>query len=364
MKKFIKRFATLARKSGNKNNFAKEKKNEHELKVHIESTRKEQIYKNNPITLTSEIKQMEMASFNFKSPYKQPKHLSMGFSYFNSNNFLCRPILKKVVDHLENGSKPQIILNGKGGVGKTVLMMQLALHFKENNWCVVYVPQITSWLSGVHPFKFNSQTNLYDQPTATAEYLQFLLNFNEKTLKGINIVDDVIIDDFNYKSNTLNALIMKGIENPELSTLILENTLKILNNNNSNKTLYAIDMFNGFHIKTKYRNTESNPIYADQLSLMALLNDYSETQDVSTVKAFSDWIIFGQEFQHFDYNKGDLVDIQNFSKEETEKILNFYQKSGFIDCFNADFVKKAHFLTGGNGKLLFDFCIEKSLINL
>lgn len=144
---------------------------------------------------------------------------------------------------------------------------------------VLYVPNVTSWLNGGHPFALNAVTGLYDQPEATQELLNFLQHFHQSSvLNDMKLGTKHRLPD----GTTLDAgtsfanLLQSGIKSKGNATAAFAALLDELAACRSHRVVVALDMVNGLYADTAYHDTESQRLNATQFTLMRELATFAE----------------------------------------------------------------------------------------
>jgi hypothetical protein len=166
-------------------------------------------------------------------------------------------IIDMVLQDSKNGGRT-IVLEGKKGYGKSTTLLQVVNHFSSSNWIVVYLPQLSEWVSGIYPYE--SSSALYVQRELASKVLKSILDLNEPLLKDIITTDGL----------SLVALMKEGIQNLPKSQGILELMLETLNSTSVKRApvLFALDQVNALFCKTAYADKESNPLTADKFQIV------------------------------------------------------------------------------------------------
>ncbi|VEV58171.1 mitochondrial ribosomal protein S29 precursor, putative [Plasmodium vinckei vinckei] len=157
-----------------------------------------------------------------------------------------------------------ILIDGKRGTGKSCILNSIVLWAKLRSWIVIFVPDIKKYKFDINTI-VRSNTNLYIQPELSKEFLENILKVNEKYLKEIKIIKEIL---YNTCLDGTHLLYNKKIYEDIIKKTIEE---EIANDNNYPK-LNEIE-------QNMYRQ-KLYKFYQDNIKIPNILDKFSIPQNL------------------------------------------------------------------------------------
>jgi Mitochondrial ribosomal death-associated protein 3 len=108
-----------------------------------------------------------------------PKNLAFQFDLGKNPSILYRKCIHDITELVKAGSDRTIFVEGKRGFGKSTTLVQLANHFLQTEFIVVFLPGIDTWVSGIYAFEKQAD-GLYAQPHLARQILDEIVTLNSK----------------------------------------------------------------------------------------------------------------------------------------------------------------------------------------
>lgn len=304
-------------------------------------------------------------------PYQHHEMFSEPVSMTNTNT---EKLQKEVLSKLQGPSKDnRVCLVGGKGIGKSTLLMQaMALaNSLEPAPIFMHIPNANSIVDGLSDYILNQKTGKYQQPMFTKRWIWKLKNANAEVFKQLKLSRD-----FTFEKDRKEITLTKG-ENTVYDllndchdfgkygpTTAFQYFVEELQFQSQNvPVLVTIDRANGlfdFPI-TEYRHADFSLVHVSQLEvgdwLIKLVSgEFSFAKGGVIMAQSSDFSAHRKSMKvglglepYSPYEKSWLfdVDIANaflanggvkpfevapFTKEETAKLLEFYQESGVLQA--------------------------------
>lgn len=204
---------------------------------------------------------------------------------FAENVSFVRKEALSVIDHLQqnfnaDSSKNKFILFGESGIGKTTLLSQLQAYLINKEAIILSIPYTKEIIDGSHEFSYNSQTQLYEQPTYIKKFLTRTLKANKDLLSKIPLSESVSYNTVKLSKDnyTLADLLSNGVSNKVPKFFypsVFRDFIKELRAQKSNAVYLTIDNFNAFAETpyTSYKTADFESVYTDQLEVTKFVLD-------------------------------------------------------------------------------------------
>lgn len=289
------------------------------------------------------INSMTLIDLPFKSN-EYPIQLGKTFNLFQQKHLLYRSITKQLYD-LINNNKSVFLLDGRSGVGKSAILLQLAQLLSSN--FIIYIPNAHQWTIGRYPY--HPEGPVFDQPDISKQVLSNILTLNQHILE-------------NYPS--IKQFISEGINNSPSKTLIqlLEKHLDSMN------PILLVDQINALYSPIEYKSKDGNSLPIEQFPVMNLFKKYFDNNSITAIGAtsYSDTRIRPQKYNHSlsIYSGAHRIQIECFNRQELKAILFYYRELGYIyednlnenEELHSQYLNRKYYATGGNGQALFHAC--------
>ncbi|EGG06776.1 uncharacterized protein MELLADRAFT_106244 [Melampsora larici-populina 98AG31] len=156
--------------------------------------------------------------------------------------------LNNSISHKE-GDPSVLTLTGPPGSGKSTVMLQAVSHAVQQNWIVLYIPDVKSLVNGQYAYEYCPKNQIYHQNTLSVSILNTLKSSN---LGGINLdqeyklygmKDEKLIESTEpiQVGLPITNLIQIGIHQPHLAPKVLEIVLDVLAHQTLRPMLLALD---------------------------------------------------------------------------------------------------------------------------
>lgn len=295
------------------------------------------------LKLDSVINSMALINLPFK-PSDYPIQLGKTFGLFQQKHLLYRSITKQSYD-LINSNKGIFLLDGRSGVGKSAILLQLAQLLSSN--FIIYIPNIHQWTIGKYPY--HPDGSVFDQPDISSQVLNNILILNQNILQNYPSIKQFISDGIdNSPSKTLMQLLEKHIE--------------------SMNPILLVDQVNALYSPIEYKSKDGNPFPIEQFPVMNLIKKCFDNNSITAIGAtsYSDTRIRPQKYNHSlpIYPGAHRIQIECFNRQELKTILTYYRQLGYIyednleenEELHSQYVDRKYYATGGNGQALFHAC--------
>jgi len=276
-----------------------------------------------------------------------------------------RPVLE-VLQHLkdisENSSPPKkFIFYGDDGRGKSLSLAHVLHYCYSAGWFILPVPSVFSWCHGKSELQVSAQhTDRFDQPEQASAWLQMCRSINSKFLTEVKTSKQYLFGkrDTTKEGEPLGKIIDMGFRRATYATDAVGVLLKEIRNNPSLRVLYAVNEFNGFFLKTTFKDVKQNWIKPKRLSLFhhftKLLHPEDGLKNGAMVFALSRTGMLRSYIES--YEVADLlrerglsavqsstnIEVPRYSKEELDACLQFFKTRGVLTKGNASEYMKDH----------------------
>lgn len=162
---------------------------------------------------------------------------------------LVRKQTLELLDKLDAASKAMkgesIVLDGRGGSGKSMLLAQSIAYALDDGWVVVSVPRAINLINSSTLYTYNAQHQAYLQPEATTQLLEAILKVNGAAAKQIKSAEAVEVDGSKIDAGTpLETLLKRGMDDSSSAAAkqtLLEAVFKTLSSQSERPVLVAVD---------------------------------------------------------------------------------------------------------------------------
>jgi hypothetical protein len=87
-----------------------------------------------------------------------------------------------------------------------------------------------SWINGSAPYKYNAETDSWDQPEATATWLDYILTMNKQKLTSLELSKDCTVGRKTFTSGeSLANVVQAAVQDPKIAVPALHVLLEELN---------------------------------------------------------------------------------------------------------------------------------------
>lgn len=328
--------------------------------------------------------------------------------------------LSRIIDEeLHINSQRSILIGGERGTGKSISFLQAVsqLLHKPERPIVFAVPYLRNLISGEYAFSIanniddmistglvsddllkkpqivlhdksmSSTKNLYNIPEVTNKLMKLFIEINESNPK----LDCLVINQKFSLGNqaagsgkthlfeagtSVKEIIQKlGKDCYKFYPLFLSTLISPVEKYPDIKVVIATDMLNGLYGRTNYRDSDGEYIPASQFLPTRLLGDVfeqkkkdKESSSAILLGSLSGWTLGPSNVQHcFETLKSRFdrhLCTKNYDLKELDSVFSYYSRAGFLprDQLSEETIKKAHFITCGNPREAFDFCLKLPLL--
>ncbi|KAK0431957.1 mitochondrial ribosomal death-associated protein 3-domain-containing protein [Armillaria borealis] len=197
----------------------------------------------------------------------------------------CSIIRQSTVDmvrilhgHAQNeGSKQhRVVITGRAGTGKSVLLIQSVQYCHAQDWIVIYVPRAVSTVNSTTMHTYDLRTQTYVQPNYAHQTLRRILIVNRARLESIPTRKTHAFEKVKVEEGSpLTALIEAGLADKAIAPAILDELFSELGEQKQHPVLLAVDDFQALYCRTTYRDPHFTPIRSYHLSIPRLLMEYA-----------------------------------------------------------------------------------------
>ncbi|CAK9819295.1 28S ribosomal protein S29, mitochondrial [Anthophora plagiata] len=310
-----------------------------------------------------------------------PDEMKKQIKIFNEFGILIRKPAIELISFLEQTDYTKCInkyvLYGKLGVGKTITLLHLVHYGFVKNFVIVYLPWVANW------FRFPKKVaqsvlnpNQLDLPEDVAKWLKFFKCLNEMTLSQLDLK---VSKEYTWSQrestkcgDSLFSLIDFGIQRTKFASGVLcalLDEIKMASTSGKCKTLVVIDGFNAFTSeRTLVR--DDNRVYAtpERISITSAFFDIVNynwcngavilTVDTRANKEkkesiYPTYLLGKKGFEHLDPFLP--ICVENYSTEEFETILKYYQDRKWIREISSQGQKEWEILCNKNPREVWNF---------
>jgi len=268
---------------------------------------------------------------------------------FGDNSLLLRPVAYELIQELvrrqELGFLPSagnesLIFSGDGGSGKSMLLAQLVLWARKNNWFVVWIPDGRAW-TGVEDISPSLiEHGHYDQIEKAARFAARLNVTHGDKLKTIKIKGDFEIEGFHRKADsTLFDLLEYAYKNDTYAVNVIYNFRRELNRMTEFPILIAIDRYNFLWDKSAYfdpgdyNRGNLRKLPSQKLMLTKLFSNHQDHGLVNGTMVCALQTTKPSTIKPFLASCGErhLYHIPPYTLREFHKVMKHYKEVNFID---------------------------------
>ncbi|PPQ75486.1 hypothetical protein CVT26_015908 [Gymnopilus dilepis] len=214
-----------------------------------------------------------------------PRKLHSEYQILTKPYTVVREITKQTVDFLQKArrqpsSGSRVVLTGRAGTGKSVLMLQAVEHCVQDGWVVVYIPRGIRLVDSTTSYIYDLRSQTYLQPAYSFQILQRMLTVNREPLASLQLADDLVLEKQTIsKGTTLERVIEYTISDkaralPQAAA-ILDAVMRSLDAQKRFPVLLAVDEFQALYHKTTYRDPHFQRIQPYHLSIPRLIMEYA-----------------------------------------------------------------------------------------
>lgn len=281
-------------------------------------------------------------------------------------------IRDQFINNLEQPSKSnRICIIGEKGSGKSTLITQskaLALSKHRNDVILLHLDHAEKLVNGTSDYIYNKKLELYQQPMFTKRWILKLRTANKAIFKKLTLSRDISFTtnkkEYHYKKNenTINDLLLNnhdfGKSGPSGTFQFLIEEL--IHHSNKVPVLLSIDNVNALTGEpyTKYFHQDYTPIRFTEFEVGKFINDtisgkisfnkggvlLSESTDCPASKTLPTGLGLINYDPYWKTKDCDVrvaesflsnggvkpFKVENFTKDETRELLNFYSESGTL----------------------------------
>lgn len=310
-----------------------------------------------------------------------PNEMKKQIKIFHEFSILIRKPAIELMSYLEQTDYTKCVnkyvLYGKLGVGKTITLLHLIHYGLVRNFVIVYLPWVANW------FRFPkvvvqsvSNPDQLDLPEEVANWLTFFKCLNQMTLSQLDLK---VSKEYTWSQrestkcgDSLFSLIDFGIQRTKFACDVLHallDEIKTASIVGKCRTLVVIDGFNAFTAERTLVRDE-NRVYAtpDKISITSAFFDIVNynwcngavilTVDTRANKEkkesiYPTYLLGKKGFEHLDPFLP--ICVENYSTEEFETILKYYQDRKWIREISSQAQKEWEMLCNKNPREIWNF---------
>ncbi|KAL7276954.1 Vacuolar protein sorting-associated protein vps5 [Rhizina undulata] len=181
----------------------------------------------------------------------------------------------KEVESKEEGKFHRMILDGRRGVGKSVLMLQAMTWALEKNWMVLSIPNAQDLVVGHTDYEFDAHTGLWMQKDYTASLLKRILEANSFVISQMSLSKSYHIGRQDIpEATSMKRFLEMGITDPTLSYDVFNSLIHELTQPNSPPVLFTLENLSQLSLPTAYRDPSFNLIHPHDLAIGRIFTDF------------------------------------------------------------------------------------------
>ena len=115
-----------------------------------------------------------MTLLDAKKFEEYPSQLNNIFQLFQQKHLLYRSVTRQLYETINN-THGIFILDGRSGVGKSAILLQLAQLFSSSNF-VIYIPNAHKWINGTYAYHPDQTFARFDQPDIFKQVLNNIVS--------------------------------------------------------------------------------------------------------------------------------------------------------------------------------------------
>ncbi|XP_020629579.1 28S ribosomal protein S29, mitochondrial-like isoform X2 [Orbicella faveolata] len=339
--------------------------------------------RNEPVVDIGQVDPASHTESNIGQFYTVPEEISTRvLSYFftkrfqsecqitGSTSLMIRKPTLEVLQHLKGLSEDarpprKFIFYGDNGHGKSLSLAHVLHYCYSAGWFILPVPSVFSWCHGKSELQVSTQhADRFDQPELASAWLQMCRSINSKFLTEVKTSKQYLFGkrDTVKEGEPFGKIIDMGFRRATYATDAVGVLLKEIRNNPSLRVLYAVNEFNGFFLKTTFKDAQQNWIKPKRLSLIhhftKLLHPEDGLKNGAMVFALSRTGMLRSYIES--YEVADLlrerglsavlpftnIEVPRYSKEELDACLQFFKKRGVLTKdLNSQLTKEIAFLS-------------------
>ncbi|KAH9479917.1 37S ribosomal protein S23, mitochondrial [Psilocybe cubensis] len=232
-----------------------------------------------------QIRKFEMNRPDPLNVYGAPRNLKYEYTVLTKPYNVVREITQEALRFVSHSKgtpslDSRVVLTGRAGSGKSVLLLQIVECTIQDGWVVIYIPRAVNLVNSTTPYVYNIRTQTYQQPSYSFQILQRMLTVNGGALSKIQLSEDLVLERQTVRAGTpLSAVIEIAIAEKERSIgqspAILEAVMKSLEVQTQYPVLLAVDDFQALYGKTAYRDPHFDAIRSYHLSIPRMIMEYA-----------------------------------------------------------------------------------------
>ncbi|KAF8889525.1 mitochondrial ribosomal death-associated protein 3-domain-containing protein [Gymnopilus junonius] len=214
-----------------------------------------------------------------------PRRLHFEYRILTKPYTVVRQVTKDTVSLLtkarkQPSSENRVVLTGRAGCGKSVLMLQAVEHCARDGWVVIYIPRGIKLVDSTSSYIYDLRSQTYLQPGYSFQILQRMLTVNREALQRIQLAEDLVLEKSALpKGTTLEKVIEFTIadkaRNVPQAAQILDAVMRALDVQKDFPVLLAVDEFQALYGKSAYRDPHFQTIQPYHLSVPRLIMEYA-----------------------------------------------------------------------------------------
>lgn len=298
-----------------------------------------------------------------------------------STSLMIRSPAVEVIQHLrelpeKRHPPPKFIFYGDDGRGKSLSLIHVIHYCFLADWFILPVPSVFSWVHGPSELQVSTyHAERFDQPEQANALLQMCKSINSKALAEVQLNNQYLFGrrDVIEKGEPLGKIIDTGLRRANYATDAVGVLLKEIRGNPSLRVLLAVNQFNGFFLKTTFKDAKQKWIKPKRLSLVhhftELLHPSEGLKNGAMVFALSRTGMLRSDIKSYQIpdliGKRGLSAVQDsinievpcYSKEELESCLQFYKERRILTKeLNSQLTKEIAFLTAYEPPIVSHLC--------
>lgn len=289
-------------------------------------------------------------------PRGLPQRFRTQIDCFKNTCWILRAQTHDIISKLRDGVEGQqnsnkFLIHGRDGGGKTICLDQVVHWCWKAGWLVVHVPGVSFWAHSrreLRPSQLFPGT--YDQPHEASIWLKNFRAVNAKMLKHIKLSESRTWTkrERSEVGDDLWQVIDQGLRKPVIATdmvgVVIAEILQEQARESGHKLLLAVDEVNGLFNPCAARLNKFEKLDPDQLNLIRYLRKLIPTGNfpgavVASLSRQKTYRFFSPTTSPTDIlgTEGmrsvagyEFVEVGNFSREEVESILHYFQENKWI----------------------------------
>ncbi|KAF3916502.1 hypothetical protein ABW20_dc0101089 [Dactylellina cionopaga] len=265
-------------------------------------------------------------------------------------------LVQKRTPEKESRQAVNYIITGRGGVGKSILLLQAIVNAIGRKWVVMTIPNAHDVVIGTTAYEINPDTGRYVQRDYLSRMLGRIGKANAEVLLESKVKDDIQIGSTTIEAGKpLLSIIDAGSAGPDLSYEAFNAFLAELEKPGAPPVLFALDNFDyAMQVGSGYKTPEFKDVFPPDLEIIHTFLEY-----LSGRRKFARQMIIAATTTELHHNPtldltlrgkplpgigkydhrippiigtfAKTITVRGLNREHTKLLLEFYKQAGLWD---------------------------------